>query len=297
VTETDPRKGANVMFRRSKTEELKESVTSSADQAVAVAQDKEFRKQVVAALVHAAAARDRAVSRAGARAAAGRLATDEALRQELSAMIDNLRAAWARLEKKKSHRVRNTLLVLVGAGAAAAAAVPQIRRRLMQSMPTSIPGSQPGRVIDETIEVNVPVSTAYNQWTQFEEFPLFMQGVDHVEQRDDTRLHWVATVAGRTAEWDAQILEQHPDSQISWISEDGKKTRGTVTFEPLGDLRTLIRLSMSYKPEGPAEQIGSAAGLDAARVRGDLERFKQLIESRGTESGAWRGEVSAGATE
>jgi uncharacterized membrane protein len=286
------------MFRRSKTEELKESVTSTADQAVAVAQDKEFRKQVVAALVHAAAARDRAVSRAGVRAAAGRLATDEALRQELSAMIDSLRTAWARLErKKKSHRVRNTLLVLVGAGAAAAAAVPQIRRRLMQSMPASIPGRQPGRVIDETIEVNVPLSTAYNQWTQFEEFPLFMQGVDHVEQRDDTRLHWVATVAGRTAEWDAKILEQHRDSQISWISEDGKKTRGTVTFEPLGDRRTLIRLSMSYKPEGPAEQIGSAAGLDAARIRGDLERFKQLIESRGTESGAWRGEVSAGATE
>jgi uncharacterized membrane protein len=287
------------MFRRSKTEELKESVTSTADQAVAVAQDKEFRKQVVAALVHAAAARDRAVSRAGVRAAAGRLATDEALRQELSAMIDSLRTAWARLErkKKKSHRVRNTLLVLVGAGAAAAAAVPQIRRRLMQSMPASISGRQPGRVIDETIEVNVPLSTAYNQWTQFEEFPLFMQGVDHVEQRDDTRLHWVATVAGRTAEWDAEILEQHPDSQISWISEDGKKTRGTVTFEPLGDRRTLIRLSMSYKPEGPAEQIGSAAGLDAARIRGDLERFKQLIESRGTESGAWRGEVSAGATE
>jgi uncharacterized membrane protein len=124
-----------------------------------------------------------------------------------------------------------------------------------------------------------------------------MEGVDHVEQRDDTRLHWVATIAGRTAEWDAKILEQHPDAQISWISEDGKKTRGTVSFESLGESRTLIRLSMSYLAEGPLEAAGSAAGLDTQRVRGDLQRFKELIESRGEESGAWRGEVSAGSTD
>jgi uncharacterized membrane protein len=140
----------------------------------------------------------------------------------------------------------------------------------------------------------VPVSTAYNQWTQFEDFPLFMEGVDHVEQHGDTRLHWVATVAGRQHEWDAKILEQHPDRQISWISEDGKKTRGTVSFEPRGDAKTIVRLSMSYQAEGAAEQLGSAAGLDARRVRGDLERFKELIESRGSETGAWRGEVEAG---
>ena len=157
-------------------------------------------------------------------------------------------------------------------------------------------GTMP-RTIEETIEVNVPVSVAYNQWTQFEDFPLFMEGVDHVEQRDDTRLHWVATIGGHTAEWDAKIVEQHPDSQITWISEDGRKTRGTVSFEPAGENRTLIRLSMSYKAEGPLEQAGSAAGLDNKRVRGDLGRFKLLIEGRGEESGAWRGEVSAGRTE
>ena len=285
------------MFRRSKAAELREGVASTADLAAALAGDKAFRTQAVAALVHAAAARDRAASRVGMRAAAGRMVTDEALRRDLSEMIDNLRAAWARLEKKRSHRVRGRLLVLVGAGAAAAVALPQIRRRLTQSLPASISNKWRGRVIEEAIQVDVPVSTAYNQWTQFEEFPLFMLGVEHVEQRDDTRLHWVASVAGRTAEWDAKILEQHPDRQISWISQDGKKTRGTVTFEPLGEQRTLIRLSMSYKPEGPAEQVGSAAGLDAARIRGDLERFKQLIEGRGAESGAWRGEVSAGATQ
>jgi uncharacterized membrane protein len=124
-----------------------------------------------------------------------------------------------------------------------------------------------------------------------------MDGVDHVQQLDDTRLHWVATVAGRTAEWDAKILEQHPDRQISWISEDGKKTRGNVTFEPVGDDRTLVRLSMSYMAEGPVEQLGSAAGLDSRRIRGDLERFKELVETRGSESGAWRGEISAGTTD
>jgi uncharacterized membrane protein len=149
------------------------------------------------------------------------------------------------------------------------------------------------RTIDASIEVDVPVSTAYNQWTQFEDFPLFMQGVDHVQQLDDTRLHWVANVAGKKAEWDAKILEQHVDRQISWISEDGKKTRGTVSFEPR-DGKTLVRLSMSYQAQGPAEQLGSAAGLDVRRVQGDLQRFKELIESRGSESGGWRGEVSAG---
>ena len=285
-----------MIFRRSRTEALKKDVSSSADLVAVLMRDKQFRKELVAALSHAAAARQRAASRIGVVAAASRLATDEALRQELGEMIDNVRAAWSRLEKRRSHRMRNTLIVLVGGGAAAAVALPQVRGLVTKTMPSSIPGRRRGRVIEETIEVDVSVSTAYNQWTQFEEFPLFMQGVDQVEQRDDTRLHWVATVAGQTAEWDAKILEQHVDRQISWISADGRKTRGTVTFEPLGEQRTLIRLSMGYQTEGLTEQLGSAAGLDAARIRGDLVQFKQLIESRGAESGAWRGEVSAGTT-
>jgi len=153
------------------------------------------------------------------------------------------------------------------------------------------------RVIESSIEVAVPVSAAYNQWTQFEEFPQFMQGVEEVRQLGDTRLHWVASIGGRRAEWDAKILEQHPDRQISWISEDGKKTRGTVTFEPVGDARTRVQLSMSYQAEGIGELVGSAAGLDTRRVRSDLERFKNLIEERGTETGAWRGEISSGHTD
>jgi len=124
--------------------------------------------------------------------------------------------------------------------------------------------------------VNVPVSAAYNQWTQFEDFLLFMEGADHVQQKDDTRLHRVATVGGKMNEWDAKILEQHPDKQISWISEDGKKTRGTVSFEPVGESRTRISPSMSYQAEGLTEALSSAAGLDQRRVRGYLERFKDL---------------------
>ena len=147
--------------------------------------------------------------------------------------------------------------------------------------------------IERSIDVEVPVRTAYNQWTQFEEFPRFMDGVQEVRQLDDTRLHWVANINGKRAEWDAKILEQHADKQVSWISEDGKKTRGTVSFEPVGEGKTVVRLSMSYQAD-PLEAIGSAAGLDARRVRGDLKRFKELVESRGSETGAWRGEVSSG---
>jgi uncharacterized membrane protein len=157
-------------------------------------------------------------------------------------------------------------------------------------------GQATPRVIDTALQVEVPVSKAYNQWTQFEEFPQFMEGVDEVQQLDDARLHWVASIGGKRAEWDARIIEQHADKQVTWASEDGKTTRGTVSFEPLGADRTLVRLSMSYRPEGLRERVGSAVGLDARRVRGDLQRFKEMIERRGAETGAWRGEISGGTT-
>ena len=148
--------------------------------------------------------------------------------------------------------------------------------------------------IEQSIEVDVPVSTAYNQWTQFEQFPQFMAGIDEVRQLDDTHLHWSATIAGFHAEWDAKIIEQKPDQLIGWESTDGKHTRGTVAFSEAGAGRTKIRLAMMYMPEGAAEQLGSAAGVDSRRIRGDLEKFKQLIESQGFESGAWRGQVDGG---
>ena len=279
------------MFGRTKTQAVKDHAATSKEFALALSRDKKFRKQLLSAIGHGAKAKRRAAKRVGFLAAATRLANDKQLRRELERMTKNLQHAWTRVEvkQKRSHKFRNTMLVL-GGGAAAAGAALKLRGK-QSANGTGI------STIDESIEVEVPVSTSYNQWTQFEEFPLFMEGVDDVQQRDDTRLHWVATIGGRTAEWDAKILEQHPDKQISWISEDGKKTRGTVSFEPIGEGKTLIRLSMSYQAEGAIEQIGSAAGLDAARVRGDLKRFKDLIESRGTESGEWRGEIDAGKTE
>jgi uncharacterized membrane protein len=284
------------MLRSTKTKALLDNAASGKDLAIALSRDKKFRKQLLSALGHGTVARRRARRKIGLTAVATRLASDKQLRRELSKMSKNLQGAWGRVEKKRSHRARTTLLVL-GGGAAAAGLVKS--RGWIRDRASGLGGgkSSSARTIDEAIEIEVPVATAYNQWTQFEDFPLFMEGIDHVEQLDDTRLHWVATVAGRKAEWHAKILEQHPDRQISWISEDGRRTRGTVSFEPLGPSRTRIRLSMSYQAEGPAETLGSAAGLDAKRVRGDLERFKELIESRGEESGAWREDVSAGKTE
>ncbi len=278
------------MFQRSRTTALKDNAASATEFASSLAKDKKFRKELLSAISHGTLAQRRAARKVGFFAAATRLGSDPKLKRELNKMVASLDKVWSRVDKKRSHRLRNFLLILGIGGGAAAAAMPQVRKKVTGQLPL---GTTP-RTIEESLEVNVPVSVAYNQWTQFEDFPLFMEGVDHVQQLDDTRLHWVATVAGKKAEWDAKILEQHPDRQISWVSEDGKKTRGTVTFEPRGEGKTLVRLSMSYQAEGPAEALGSAAGLDARRVRRDLERFKELIESRGTESGAWRGEVAAG---
>jgi uncharacterized membrane protein len=147
--------------------------------------------------------------------------------------------------------------------------------------------------IEQSIEVEVPVSTVYNQWTQFEEFPRFMQGVKAVRQLDDRHLHWHAEVAGRDKEWDAEISEQHPDERIAWHSTQGAHNAGVVTFHRLDDARTRVMLQMDYEPEGVTEAVGDALGVLSARVKGDLERFKEFIESRGQETGAWRGDVPA----
>jgi uncharacterized membrane protein len=148
--------------------------------------------------------------------------------------------------------------------------------------------------VEESIDVNVPVSTAYNQWTQFEEFPSFMDGVKSVKQIDDTRLHWVADIGGNTEEWDAEIVEQQPDRKISWRALDGHRSSGTVLFEPLGDNQTRINVVLEHETEGLTEALGSALGGDSRKVKDDLERFKEFVESRGTETGAWRGEVEQG---
>ncbi len=145
--------------------------------------------------------------------------------------------------------------------------------------------------IEETIEVDVPVRTAYNQWTQFEEFPKFMEGVREVRQVDEKNLIWHATILGKNVEWTAEITEQTPDRRIAWRSTSGPEHRGSVSFTPLGSEKTRISLRMEYAPESAVEATGSALGVVKARVKGDLKRFKEFIENRGRETGAWRGEI------
>jgi uncharacterized membrane protein len=272
----------------------RKQAAAAGELAMQLARDKKLRKKLTGAAKHASRARQRTGRQIGSLSLVSRLATDAALRAEVQQMTADLQAAWERLQPKRtrSHGLRNTLLLAgFGGGVALALAL----RKRATSVPSFSGGTTP-RVIESSIEVAVPVSAAYNQWTQFEEFPKFMDGVEEVRQLDDTRLHWVASVGGRRAEWDAKILEQHPDRQISWISEDGKKTRGTVTFESLGEDRTLVGLSLGYQADGFVEAVGSAAGLDRRRIEGDLVRFKELIEGRGTETGAWREDISAGTT-
>jgi len=145
--------------------------------------------------------------------------------------------------------------------------------------------------IEKSIDVNVPVRQAYNQWTQFESFPQFMEGVKSVRQQGDTHLHWVAEIAGRHEEWDAEITQQTPDQRIAWTSTSGDRNAGAVDFHRVDDTTTRVTLTMDLEPAGVVEKVGDAVGIPAGRVEGDLKRFKQFIEARGTATGSWRGEV------
>ena len=146
--------------------------------------------------------------------------------------------------------------------------------------------------IEQSMDVEVPIETAYNQWTQFEEFPQFMEGVEEIRQLDERRLHWVVEFGGSRHEWDAEITEQSPEERVAWRNTDGKDNAGVVTFHQLGDSRSKVMVQMDYVPEGIKEKVGAALGFDERGVKGDLARFKELIEKHGAESGAWRGEVA-----
>ena len=150
--------------------------------------------------------------------------------------------------------------------------------------------------IEESIEVQVPVRTAYDQWTQFEEFPRFMQGVEEIHQLDDTHLHWVTSIGGKRKEFDAEVTEQTPDQRVAWRSTNGAENAGVVTFHKTGESETRIMVQIDVDPDGLVEVAGDALGMPKRRVKGDLERFKEMIESRGEATGAWRGEVSQDAT-
>ena len=145
--------------------------------------------------------------------------------------------------------------------------------------------------VERVIEVNAPLRTVYNQWTQFEEFPRFMSGVKQVRQIDDTHVHWYAQVWGKDKEWDAEITEQEPDKRISWKSVSGAPNAGTIRFVPVAPDRTQIRLAMAVDTEGAAENIIAAIGGLKATVETTLRQFKHFIEERGRETGGWRNEV------
>ena len=148
--------------------------------------------------------------------------------------------------------------------------------------------------IEKSIDVDRPLRMVYDQWTQFEEFPRFMEGVEEVKQLDDKHLHWCASVAGKREEWDAEIVHQVPDQQLAWRHQGGAINMGVVTFTPLEGERTNVTLALEYEPQGIVEKIGDALGVVSRRVEGDLERFKKFIEERGHETGGWRGEIHPG---
>jgi uncharacterized membrane protein len=148
--------------------------------------------------------------------------------------------------------------------------------------------------VEKSVEIDCPIRTVYNQWTQFEEFPRFMSGVKEVKQLDDTHVRWHATILGKDKEWEVEITEQVPDERISWRSTSGEQNAGTVRFEPLPRNRTRVHLAVSYDPHGVVENAGDALGLFAAHVENTMQDFKSYIEKRQVADGAWRGEIHGG---
>ena len=145
--------------------------------------------------------------------------------------------------------------------------------------------------MEKSIVVEAPLREVYNQWTQFEEFPRFMEGVVEVRQLDDKRVYWRANIAGAEREWHAEITDQTPDRRIAWKSLTGPEHGGAVLFRPVAGGGTEVTMRMQYEPEGVTENVGDALGLVGRRIQGDLERFKDFIEERGRATGGWRGEI------
>jgi uncharacterized membrane protein len=155
----------------------------------------------------------------------------------------------------------------------------------------TITDSSKTTTVEKSIDVDEPISMVYNQWTQFESFPQFMGGINKIDQIDDTHLHWDVSVGGVQRDFDAEIVEQHPEERIAWRSTDGKTHAGVVTFHKLDDDKTRIMVQMDWVPEGIAEKAGAALGVDDRQIQSDLNKFKELIENNGFESGSWRGDV------
>jgi uncharacterized membrane protein len=150
---------------------------------------------------------------------------------------------------------------------------------------------RPMEQLEHSIEVEAPVTATYNQWTQFEDFPHFMEGVESVTQLDEKRVHWVAEVAGKRKEWDAEITRQVPDREIDWVGLGDADNRGRIVFEAIDANTSKVTMMLDYDPEGMVEEVGDALGFVKRRVEGDMERFKEFLEARGRETGGWRGHI------
>jgi uncharacterized membrane protein len=146
----------------------------------------------------------------------------------------------------------------------------------------------------KSVDVDAPISAVYDQWTQFESFPQFMGGVDQISQSDDTHTHWVTSIGGVSREFDTKVTEQHPDECIAWKSTDGTTHAGVITFHRLGETSTTVAAQIAWQPDG-VEKAGAVLGFDGGKVQSDLDRFKDFIESGGSATGAWCGDVQAGS--
>jgi uncharacterized membrane protein len=215
-------------------------------------------------------------------AAGGLLLSRQMRHRHHAGLFDSGHSLMERDLHMRNMPVGKTLAVAAAVAAGGWLLSEQLRRR----------GNGHARTVEQSIELEVPVSTAYNQWTQFEDFPKFMKNVESVRQVDDTHLHWRAMVGGKIKEWDAEITEQIPDKRIAWRSTDGVPNGGVVTFHKISENRTRVMLQMDYSPETLVEKVGDAAGTVKHTARGNLKKFKQLVEARGVETGAWRGTVS-----
>jgi uncharacterized membrane protein len=259
-----------------------------------LANDAKLRGRLLAALGAGLAAHHRVRQQLGPRGIATRLGTDPVLRAQLVDAVSQLQYARGRMQKQHKRRKSRVLICLAGGGLVVAA-VPTLRNGLVRKVRrltggrTQLSSADAGSrlvSVEQQIEVNAPASAVYSRWMQFEQFPNFMEGVDEVKQLDDTLLHWAVTVAGKKAEWDAKITANDPERRIAWESVDGKQTRGSVSFQSVGSgARTTVRLEMSYTAQGTVEAAGSALGVDERRIRGDLERFREIVESEHDKSG------------
>jgi uncharacterized membrane protein len=253
------------------------------ERAEAVIRDNDVRKRA-GRVISSASALQHSVKKRGFRATA----ENKHAADHLSAIAHEVREIARRSTRQPKRRSRFWPFAIAG-GLSAAGVVAW--RRFGDRAEPIITGLGGNSEVEQSVDLSVPVREAYNQWTQFEEFPRFMDGVDSVQQLDDTNLLWRATVAGQPREWRARITEQLPDERVAWQALDGSGPDGVVTFHHIDDANSRVMVQIRYAPERLREKAGSAIGLDSMQVKGDLRRFKDLIEGRGVASGGWRGEV------